>query len=157
MTKLSRFSTFIFYLTIITFFIFYTALSYADDIVDNGDEQTSFTGVWNTSGGLNPYNPADPGANSLWSRDGATYTWTFTPTDSGYHDFSMWWTQWSSRSTNIAVDIAHWGGTDRIFINQQNNGGQWNFLETYAFEAGVSYDITITSEPGPSSTCADAV
>jgi hypothetical protein len=44
-------------------------------VIDNGDPGTSFTGVWSISGAANPY-----GANSLWSRDGTTYTWTFNPT-----------------------------------------------------------------------------
>lgn len=129
----------------------------ADAIIDSGDPETSFTGTWYISGASNPWDPADPGAVSLWSRDGDTYTWRFTPTESGYHDFSMWWTQWSSRSTSIPVDIEHWGGIDRVVINQRVNGGKWNFLNTYIFQAGVSYNITITSQPGPTSTCADAV
>ncbi len=157
MNKFSRISTFVLYFTIGAFFYFSAALAFGDAIIDNGDAETSFTGTWYTSGALNPFDPADPGATSVWSRDGDTYTYTFTPTDSGYHDFSMWWTQWPSRSTNIPVDIEHLGGTDRIFINQRQNGGQWNYLGTYAFDAGVSYAITITSQPGPSSTCADAV
>ena len=33
----------------------------------------------------------------------------------------------------------------------------WNVIDTFAFTAGQSYDVTITSQPGPSSTCADAV
>lgn len=126
-------------------------------IIDNGEPGTSFSGEWHVSGGANPWDPSDPGAMSLWSRDGATYTWTFTPTDTGNHDVSMWWTEWRSRSTNIPVDIEHAGGTNRVFINQRNDGGQWNYLATYVFEAGVPYDITITSQAGPSSTCADAV
>ncbi len=141
----------------IIWFCFQVTHAFADDIIDNGDPGTAYTGGWSNSGGSNPWDPADPGAVSLWSRNGTTYIWTFTPMDSGYHDVSMWWTDWPSRSTSIPVDIQHWGGTDRIYINQQQNGGQWNLLYTYVFEAGVSYNITITSRPGPTSTCADAV
>ena len=72
----------------------------ADDIIDNGDPETSFTGNWGVSGGANPY-----GANSLWSRDGDTYTWTFTPSVTGTYEFSMWWTEYSSRSTSVPVLI----------------------------------------------------
>jgi PKD repeat protein len=126
-------------------------------IIDSGDPATSFTGVWAVSGAADPFDPGDPQAVSLWSRDGATYTWTFTPLVSGYYQFSMWWTEWPSRHTNIPVDIDYAGGTTRVFINQQLNGGRWNVIGGYPFEAGVSYDITIISQPGPSSTCADAV
>jgi len=75
----------------------------------------------------------------------------------GNYGVSMWWTAWSSRSTAVPVDIKHSGGTARVTINQQLNGGKWNSLGSYSLVAGVSYTVTITSQPGPSSTCADAV
>ena len=75
----------------------------ADDIIDNGDPETSFTSAWAVSGASGAWNPADPGSVSLYSKNGATYTWTFTPTDSGDHDVSMWWTQWPSRATAIRI------------------------------------------------------
>ena len=140
------------------FWIFSFSNVNADTIIDNGDLRTSYTGAWQVSGGPEPWDHlSDPSATSLWSRDGDTYTWTFTPTDSGYHDFSMWWTEYPSRSNSVPVTIRYWGGTDTFPINQQTDGGQWNPQGTYPFEAGVSYDITITSQPGPSSTNADAV
>ncbi|WP_170302455.1 SGNH/GDSL hydrolase family protein [Desulfosarcina widdelii] len=149
-------------ISIIVFFlvqwlVFPASHSIAADIIDNGDPETSFSGNWSNSSGTDPWDPNDPGANSLWSRNGTTYTWTFTPEDSGYHDLEMWWTEWPSRSDHIPVDIEYWGNTDRIYINQGQNGGQWNLLNTYPFEAGTEYNITITSQPGPSSTCADAI
>ena len=125
---------------------------FAEVIIDNRDSGTSRTGTWQVSGAANPY-----GADSLWSRDGATFTWHFTVPQSGNYRVSMWWTEWSSRSTNIPVDIQYAGGTARVYINQRQNGGQWNSLGEYAFEAGRSYGVTITAQPSPSSTCADAV
>jgi lysophospholipase L1-like esterase len=123
-----------------------------ETIIDNGTSGTSFTGTWWVSGATDPY-----GANSLWSRDGTTYTWSFTPAVSGNYAFSMWWTTWPSRSTRVPVNITHAGGTSTIYIDQQLNGGKWNLLETFPFLAGQSYTVKITSQPGPSSTCADAV
>ena len=101
--------------------------------------------------------PDTYGANSVYGRNGATYTWTFTPAVSGNYEISMWWTYATSRSDNIPVDIPHFGGTDTYFINQQANAGKWNTLGTYPFVAGQSYNIKITSQPNPTSTCADAV
>lgn len=124
----------------------------AEVIIDNRDAGTSRTGTWQVSGAPGPY-----GADSLWSRDGATFTWRFTVPQSGNYRVSMWWTEWSSRSTNIPVDIQYAGGTARVYINQRQNGGQWNSLGEYSFEAGRSYGVTITAQPNPSSTCADAV
>ncbi|MDL1982057.1 MAG: hypothetical protein LWX02_11420, partial [Deltaproteobacteria bacterium] len=141
----------------LAFWSFNAIDAFADIIIDNGDSGTSFTGNWRVSGDFNPWDPDDPSATSLWSKNNGTYTWTFTPSISGTYEFSMWWTLSSSRDTNIPVSIEFLGGTDTVPINQQANGGQWNVINTYPFEAGVSYDITITSQPGPLNTCADAV
>lgn len=121
-------------------------------IIDNGDARTSFTGSWPVSGGTDPY-----GANSVWARGGSTYSWNFTPTETGSYEVFMWWSGWSSRSTSVPVDIQHLGGTTRVVINQLQNAGQWNSLGTFSFNSGVAYSITITSQKYPTSTCADAV
>jgi hypothetical protein len=123
-----------------------------ETIIDNSDAAISKTGTWGVSGGTNPY-----GTDSFWSRDGATFTWHFTPLKTGNYELSMWWSTWQSRSTSIPVDIEYSGGVTRVYVNQYQNGGMWNVLDTYPFEGGVNYKITITSQPGPSSTCADAV
>ncbi len=124
----------------------------AEVVIDNGDPETSYTGTWSISGASGYY-----GTDSLYARYGPTYTWTFSPTVSGYYEVSMWWTEWSSRSDNVPVDIEYLYGTATKYINQQQNGGQWNSLGEFQFESGVSYNVTITAQPGPSSTCADAV
>jgi len=124
----------------------------SETIIDNRDFRTSSTGTWLVSGGYYPYN-----ADSFWSRDGSTFSWIFTPSTSGYYDLSMWWTQWPSRSSSVPVDIEHAGTTSRVYINQQQNSGQWNSVGNYLFEAGSSYNITIIAQPYPTSTCADAV
>ena len=124
----------------------------SETIIDNGDSRTSFTGTWSPSGATGFY-----GINSLWSRDGTTYTWTFTPAESGNYEVSMWWTVYSSRSTTIPVSVEHADGTANLVINQQVGGSLWNSLGTYYFLAGVNYRVIITSQPGPTSTSADAV
>jgi PKD repeat protein len=121
-------------------------------IIDNSAAGTSYIGEWLSSGAAGYYGP-----DSLWSRDGATYTWSFTPRKSGNYELSMWWTEWPSRSTKVPVDIQYAGGTETVHINQQQNGGKWNYLGIYPFAAGTPYSITVTAQPGPSSTCADAI
>jgi PKD repeat protein len=44
-----------------------------------------------------------------------------------------------------------------VYVNQQVNGGQWKSLGSFYFESDSSYRVSITAQPGPSSTCADAV
>jgi len=121
-------------------------------VIDNGGPGTSSTGTWELSGATGSY-----GSTSVWSRDGSRYTWTFVPQVSGVYQVSMWWTVYSSRSTTVPVDIKHSGGTTRVTINQKLNGGKWNGLGIYSLIAGTSYTVTVTSQPGPSSTSADAV
>ena len=121
-------------------------------VIDNGDPNTSYTGSWPVSGGADPY-----GTESLYSRDGDTYTWTFYPPVSSEYEVFMWWTYYSNRSDNVPVEIVHADGTDIVPINQLENASQWNSLGRYVFQAGSSYRVRITAQPGPDSTCADAV
>jgi PKD repeat protein len=121
-------------------------------IIDNTDATTSKTGTWSTSTATGYY-----GTNSVYSRDGATFTWSFTPPAAGYYDISMWWTTSSTRSSSIPVTINYAGGPKTVTVNQLENAGQWNGLGVYEFAAGVTYNITITAPASPTSTCADAV
>jgi PKD repeat protein len=128
-------------------------LSNADVIIDNGDAATSYTGNWSVSSATGAY-----GTNSVFGSSNATYTWTFTPTTTGTYELSMWWTAVSSRSNSVPVTIQHAGGTASTTINQTTNGGQWNVINQYTFNAGTAYKVTITARvSSPPSTCADAV
>ena len=118
-------------------------------IVDNGSAGTSSTGRWNDSGGAEYFK-----SKSVYSKQaGATYT--FEAMIDGSFTVSMWWTYWASRSTDVPVEI--YDGTellDTVYVNQTENGGQWNDLGTYNFTGTAS--IVIVSD-GSYSTCADAV
>jgi len=57
----------------------------------------------------------------------------------------------------VPVDIQNSTGTTRVTVNQQTNGGKWNSLGIYSLQANTTYRVTITSQPSPSSTCADAI
>jgi len=124
-----------------------------DIIIDNGEPSTSSTGTWSISSGLNPY-----GTNSLFSRNGGTYTWTFTPSQTGTYEVSMWWTYRPTRSSSVPIDIESSWGTARIYVNQidELKGSTWNIFGNYYFEAGKSYKVTIIAQ-GASTTCADTV
>lgn len=122
-------------------------------IIDNGQTGTSSTGTWGISSAAGFY-----GTNSLWSANGATYTWSFTPTVTATYRVSMWWTALSSRSASVPVRIWNGGTIANTSVNQTLNGGMWNVLGQYSFTAGTNYKITITAPTGsPPSTCADAV
>jgi len=124
-----------------------------DIIVDNGESGTSSSGSWSPSSGPDPY-----GADSLWARNGATYTWHADLLATGVYEVYMWWTEWSSRASDAPVTIEHSGGSDVVPVNQQTNGGMWNLLGTYGFDAAVGATVTITAEGSyPTSYCADAI
>jgi PKD repeat protein len=120
-------------------------------IIDNGKSGTSYTGTWGVSDGPNPY-----GTNSLWARDGATYTWRMSSQPAGVYEVSMWWTQYSSRGNAIPVAIDHASGTAQTTVNQQINGGKWNVLGQYYFNGSGSVTLT-ANRSYPTSHCADAV
>jgi len=141
------------------FFLFCSVLiavnAYADTIIDNRDVATSKTGTWSVSCGSGSY-----GVDSVFGRNGSTFTWRFTPSQSGNYQVSMWWTYRDSRSTSVPVDIEYSGGTAGVVVNQKLNGSTWNVLGPYPFVAGVSYKVTVKAQPIPTSdstTCADAV
>jgi PKD repeat protein len=120
-------------------------------IIDNGSSGTSSTGTWGVSGGTGSY-----GTNSLWARDGATYTWRFTPPSTGTYDVYMWWTQYDSRGTAVPVAISHDAGKASLTVNQRINGGQWNLLGQYNFSSTGAVTLTAAGSY-PISNCADAV
>jgi len=121
-------------------------------ILDNRNSSAAITGTWQVSAGSDPY-----GEDSVYSTDGATFTWYFTPGKSGFYRVSLWWTQRESRSTNVPVEIEHSDGTAKVFVNQQKNGGQWNFIGKYHFKKGSRYAVKIKARPYPATTCADAI
>ena len=127
---------------------------YVEIICDNGESCTSSTGSWAVSSGPDPY-----GTTSLYSyrNDGDTYTWSPELSQTGDYEVYMGWTYHSTRCTECPVTISCGGGVlDVVYVNQQQDGGQWNYLGTYALEAGNECSVTITAEEPPS-TCADAV
>ncbi len=124
----------------------------AEVIVDNDQPGTSYTGgPWGYSSGENPYG----GSSRTEMAQGATYT--FEAAISGNHEVFLWWTYWSSRCTNVPVDIYD-GNTllDTVRVNHQENDGQWNLLGAYFFSSGAAR-VVIRSESNSCSTCADAV
>ena len=67
----------------------------------------------------NPY-----GTNSLYSRDGATFTWIFTPPEDGFYELYMLTPHLQSTAfPSISVIQA---GRRTVYINQQQGAGLWN-------------------------------
>jgi lysophospholipase L1-like esterase len=117
-----------------------------DLIIDN----TEPNGKWELS-----YSPYPYGASSLYSKE-KDASYTFKAQASGLHDLYMWWTQAADRSTAIPVKIYDGEAPiDTVIIDQQRNGGRWNWLGSYYFSDEAR--IVIISPGSQSTTCADAV
>lgn len=118
-------------------------------IVDNGGTGTSSVGIWEVSGGVNPY-----GSSSLYcSQSGGTYT--FTTSVKGSVEIAVWWTEYSNRETSVPIKVYDANQLiDTITVNQTVNGGKWNVLGTYKITNQAKIAIVST---GSGTTCADAV
>ncbi len=127
-----------------------TAPAASSSIIDNGSSQCSSSGPWLVSSGPNPY-----GKNSLYGET-AGGSYTFNSSNTGRLVVSLWWTSLGTRSTRVPVDIYD-GSTrlNRVYVNQQQNGGKWNSLGQYSFTRGAR--VVIVSEGGGNNSCADAV
>ena len=127
-------------------------VSSAESIIDNDTPGTSYTGgEWGYSSGANPYG----GSSRTEKRAGAAYTYETSLT--GAHEVSLWWTYWSSRCTDVPVDI--YDGNSllaTVRVDQQTNAGKWNILGSYPFSSGTAR-VVVRSESNTCSSCADAV
>lgn len=124
-----------------------------DIIIDNRDPEVSIVGTWPVSGGVNPYE-----TDAVYCRDAnRSFSWLFTAPETGTYEVSMWWTAFSSRSSVTPVRVQHASGTAAMTVNQQTNGGQWNTMGTYQYQAGTTYRVTVLTLADRSSICADAV
>ena len=123
-----------------------------DIIVDNGLPATSSTGTWSVSSGANPHC-----TGSLWSRSvNGKYTYHIANL-TGTFDVYAWWTEYSSRSTSVPIQI--WDGgslVQMVNVNQLTDGGQWNLLSS-AVNFSTDVRIVIISEDSDFSTNADAI
>lgn len=125
----------------------------AETIIDNRDAATAKVGTWSVSGATGFW-----GVDSVYARSpNLSFSWLFTPSESGRYEVSMWWTEFSSRSAAAPVTIETADGTVSLTVNQLVNGGMWNVLGQYRFEAGITYRVTIRTLTDNSSICADAV
>jgi hypothetical protein len=120
----------------------------SDIIIDNGDAGTTSTGTWNPSSATDYYD-----TESLYTFGNASYS--FEAPIQMASTISLWWTASSNRSPSVKVDIYDGNALlNTRYIDQQDNGGQWNGVGTYVFSEGAK--VVITASVG-GVTVADAV
>ncbi len=119
----------------------------AEFILDNSDP----TGV-TIAGDWQVFTPASGayGPTQLSDRlEGkGTKSVTYTPEIDAAGEFHVYltWSSNSVRATNVPVDIIHAGGTTTVFVNQRQNGGQFNYLGSFNFAAGTTGSVRIRTD-----------
>jgi hypothetical protein len=111
-------------------------------IVDNGQAGYSETGTWASSANAGFY-----GTNSRWNQGGGTgadtATWVPNLPLGGRYEVYGWWVAGSNRATNAPYRIDHIGGSNTIPANQTLNGGKWNLLGEFSFNAGTTGKVVL--------------
>ena len=124
----------------------------AETITVDNLGNTSQTGIWPVSSGPFPF-----GDNSFFNNISSTFRWIPDVVVPGNYDVFAYWTFHVNRATNVPYSINHAGGLDTVNVNQNNEAqaAQFNLLGNFAFNAGTSGFVEVSSENGQAS--ADAV
>ncbi len=126
-------------------------------IVDNTDAGCTFDTPWATS----TFTPGFYGTNytqdgSAAANPGKWAKWTPNLTNAGQYRLFMRYAGGAGRPTQAPVEINHANGIKNTTIDQTINGGIWNYLGQYSFNAGTSGYVKLYAD-AVGSTIADAV
>lgn len=75
-------------------------------------------------------------------------TWSFTVQKPGRYAVHAWWCGGEWRPTDVPFVIKHLGGSTIVKLNQQIDGGQWNYLGTYEFFGPGSVAVNDAASSG---------
>lgn len=125
-------------------------------IVDNLDAGVTQVGTWLASTSRSDRYGANYIHDNKEDKGTKSVTFTTALPLAGTYRVSMMWSQYANRDANIPVDIVHDGGSATVYIDQKNNGGQWNVLGTYSFLASGG-SVTIRTDGTTGFVVADAV
>lgn len=122
-------------------------------------------GTWKIGrGGRAKWNPFNPFATFRYTEPAADSTptaraeWSTDRLTAGEVSVWAWWPKIPNGAQNVAYDIFTSGGTVTVTVDQSTNGGQWNLLGTYAFDAGMHRVQVNNGGAGPGTrVIADAI
>lgn len=117
------------------------ALPNSDIVVDN--QAAHISGTWST--GTSSSDKLGPDYRFAEQGTGSRYV-DFIPRipETGRYEVYEWHPQGTNRSTGTPHWIYHSTGVRSLKVNQQVNGGRWNYLGTYHFMAGTSSRVRVT-------------
>lgn len=117
----------------------------AELVVSTTDVSVQVSGPWQTGAG-----PAD-GQDYLFrppGSGGATVYWPFPSSlSAGQYQVFANWVDGPDRATGATYFVASSDGTSPVTQNQQQNGGSWQSLGTFAFAPGSGQGVTLTDSP----------
>ena len=117
-------------------------------IIDNNMKGfTSFTGQWNEE---ETVHTGRYEMNFRFKPKGAEGTFEFKPYlfKTGKYNVYIWNPSSPEYDSNVQVVINHSNGVEKVFVNQQKNGGKWIKLGTWTFGQGSHNALTIIGEKG---------
>ena len=127
-------------------------------VVDNADATgVAIVGPWTSSTSISGYY----GANYV--TDGNTNkglsSVAFAPTLPQRDSYQVYarWTANPNRANNVPIDIIHPAGTNTVYVDQTQQGGQWVLLLTTNFDAGTAGKVRIRNTGTTAYVIADAV
>jgi RHS repeat-associated protein len=71
-------------------------------------------------------------------------TWQPAIPQAGSYTVYAKWVATQSNATTATYTVVHADGATPVIVNQQQNGGQWNSLGTFAFAPNQNHHITLT-------------
>jgi hypothetical protein len=123
--------------------------------VDDADPQTKLTRGWYCSNATAGYNGTGYSLNNQVPGPTAT----FTPDLATTQTWSVYarWTDGINRSANVPYTVNYAGGSQTVYVNQQINGGTWQKLGDFTFNAGTGGSVFLNSAGTTGYVIADAV
>jgi hypothetical protein len=75
----------------------------------------------------------------------------------GAYQVAIYYPQGGNRANDAPFTVYHADGADVFPVDQQQNGGQWNVLGTFEFNAGNDGCVRLSNDANPTVVIADAV
>jgi N-acetylmuramoyl-L-alanine amidase len=118
----------------------------AEVVVDNSDAAVQVKGNWSTTSTTSGFLGADylfrtPGNGS------ASVTWPFPPSNpAGRYEVFARWSSGPNRATNANYQITSNAAPANVGVNQKSNGGAWQSLGNFDFQAGKSQSVVLNDK-----------
>jgi hypothetical protein len=117
-------------------------------VIDNSSSYFTASGNWVTSVNVSGYYGSNYRVRKTQSsNDPATFK---LPSHvAGNYAVYAWWTAAGDRSTSAPFVINHNATSNKLSVNQQINGGRWNYLGTFYFSGASSENIQLQCKTKP--------